>query len=169
MSTVEKIRCDGILVERNKGFVLPKVPDSHEETDKLLRDAAEEGHPSIGSHLRARAGLHQTEMDEEVPRDAELAALVEKSPPERAGIVTMPAPDLVLASSSPRRKEMLEKIGLRLICHSPDIDQIGKIVVAPNEIFDLNVALRSLSPEETSQIKKDGDFPILANVARVKG
>jgi septum formation protein len=74
-------------------------------------------------------------------------------------------PGLVLASASPRRRELLERLGLRFTVHAPEIDE----AMVPGELPEVYV--RRLALEKSAQVSKQfaGKIVLGADTAVVLG
>ena len=63
--------------------------------------------------------------------------------------MTPPSPPIVLASSSPYRREILERLGLNFQCRSPDIDESPRSGESPDDL------VRRLSGEKARAVAGD--------------
>lgn len=66
-------------------------------------------------------------------------------------------PDLILASASPRRRELLEQLGVRFVIHASDIDETPHDGEAPEDYVARLAAAKSAAVMAESA----GDIPVL--------
>lgn len=80
-------------------------------------------------------------------------------------------PDLILASASPRRRELLEQLGVKFVIHASDIDETPHDAEAPEDYVARLAAAKSAAvmAESTSDIPVLGSDTIVVAQGKLLG